>query len=399
MTRWYRILFPLMLLLAATAAMVMTCHQSRTERLCKRVADDAGDGQWRQADSCLSQALRRHPGQAHWHAWRALALERQIEYQTPFTLPAAGSETALSRALSSLDRACQLSPQDACFRHNRGRLAWCCGDRPKALADLSHAVNLDPGCALYRLSLSALLQSLDRQEQADTQIVRALSLAPSLLDSRFWQERVAPRPVHARQLLERALKQLPQNQGGPILASRRARLLLALGDTAAACEGWHRVLDQVVNLNRPHLYLGRIARQRGDLRQAEDHLRRSAFLDPWDPLPALELGRLYDHRQQTARAVDHYLKALANATWTGSEHARRSPGLYAPVRSPYHGPQDDIIPAGWLRYCRPEMDSRQIQQRCVALLESMGRQDRAARLATLDPDNRTELERFQGEKW
>jgi tetratricopeptide (TPR) repeat protein len=319
-------------------------------------------------------------------------------YDTAFIRPASGSDAMLCHAMAALDRACQLTPRDACLYHNRGRLAWCRGDHPKALADLSHAVDLDPGCALYRLSLAALLRRLDRRDQADAQIVRALSLSPSLVASRYWQERVAPRPDHARHLLQQALKQLPRDQGGPILASRRARLLLALEDTAAAGDVWGRALEQVVNLNRPHLYLGRIARHRGDLQQAEAHLRRSAFLDPWDPLPALELGRLYDFRQQTARAVDHYLKALVNATWTGSEHARRSPGLYASVRSPDHGPQDDIIPAGWLRYCRPEMDTRDIRQRCVTLLNSMGREARATRLASLDPDNRTDLVRFQGEK-
>jgi tetratricopeptide (TPR) repeat protein len=82
-----------------------------------------------------------------------------------------------------------------------------------------------------------------------------------------------------------------QRVGGP-RSLRAAEQLYASGDRAQARLAWARIAQERPELALPHVYLGRIARDQGDVGTAQQELQTAIRLEPQSAIAQREMGNL-----------------------------------------------------------------------------------------------------------
>src|SRR5690606_14662965 len=79
--------------------------------------------------------------------------------------------------------------------------------------------------------------------------------------------------------------------GGP-RSLEAAEQLYAAGDRAQARLAWARIAQERPEMALPHVYLGRIARDQGDVSTAQQELQTAIRLEPQNALAQREMGNL-----------------------------------------------------------------------------------------------------------
>ena len=89
-------------------------------------------------------------------------------------------------AAADYRRALELNSRDAVAHHNLAWLDHLMGDDREARREWEQAAAIDPGAAIYSLSLGFFLEETGDRGGAARQYVAAIELTPAILDSPFF---------------------------------------------------------------------------------------------------------------------------------------------------------------------------------------------------------------------
>ena len=126
----------------------------------------------------------------------------------------AGDTAARREALTHMERAVELDPEDPFLRVNPGVLALELGEPERALRHLEAAVRLRPEWALAHQNLGSALLALGSLDAARGAFERSLELSPSNLDAArglAMTHARARRPREARRLFEVLVRERPED--------------------------------------------------------------------------------------------------------------------------------------------------------------------------------------------
>lgn len=117
----------------------------------------------------------------------------------------------------------------------------------------------------------------------------AIMESPIVLESRFYGELIERNSQLAKQASENAvseMKDVVQKRNNPLDKAVLGELLFYKGDYIKADSILNRAVLEMPSMNRPWMYLGRIAEMREDSLSALMYYERSSELDSNDPLPS-----------------------------------------------------------------------------------------------------------------
>ena len=280
-------------------------------------------------------------------------------YALALALYASSTATA-DEALSLLEKAATLKPEEAEIPYRRGVIFLDRESYSLAIASFEAAVALEPQRTSFRVPLALALHHAGRQKEGMKVLSDLLTLEPTALEvakARKVAESLSGRftgvPEAARHRMDQAIGWLeqadvPQNaidllrdvlQEYPDLAMVHALLGLAYQRIESGAEAllhFRRAIELSPDAALPHLYLGNfylgkdrhteaiaayeqairnnplmlaphqvlaeMAMQRGDDGRAERHLRAWSLLSPRTSRPRLSLARLYTRSARIADA-------------------------------------------------------------------------------------------------
>lgn len=274
-------------------------------------------------------------------AWRteALTAVRQLVEKYPDDPDAIYSQAAVHNrfgdsgtAVACWKRCLRLNPEFALAYYCLGWDALEHGECEQSVAYLEKTVELDPKITHAYLLLAEALMELGRMKEAEVPLQEYVRLSPRSSEGHY---RLGQVYLHAKQY--QAAKQY-------LLAALEInpRYAAALSSLAQACEGLgeekqaKEYLAESAELERQgiepsrqrqqfdrqdraellagvvfaHTDIGRVYGARGDLRQAVQHWRRAAELDPQDLESRQLLVSIYEHSQLYAAALP-YLRELS----------------------------------------------------------------------------------------
>jgi len=253
-------------------------------------------------------------------------------------------------------------PSEASWQHNLGWLLWLRGDRNSALQRIRQAIELEPGTAVYRQSLILMLIDQSAFDSARDELVTLLTLAPEVVDSRWWESIALEQESTVRSALHLAIDTLAnRSAANPIQLAREARLYLEAGDLSAAELLLKESLRELPGMSGAWRNYALILARRGQWDQAAESLERAVFLDPWDGAGYYALSRVVLHigaedgqDGQQMRRVSFMFQTKADGVQAASSRSLESMRAYrkfqieAPVK-------DDLVVDGLLEFCRPDM--------------------------------------------
>jgi tetratricopeptide (TPR) repeat protein len=269
------------------------------------------------------------------------------------TLHDSGARRRLQDALRDLDTALAANPDDDLFWHNRAWIRLGLGAASDdVMSDLRRAVAIDGGSACYRVGLGLVLEQQDRTDLAREQYAAALAAAPDLCDSEFARRLKTRSALLWAEALSKAIEILQARDPDDRDVSTRARLArlyLEQGQMARARAMLDTVTKAMPQFPRAWANQGRIYLDSDDLAQAEQYLKKAAFLDGNDPVALALLARVAKANGDQGTADSLQDRELMMTGQQASRHAQRLSRMYktnAVVR-------DDILPRGLLAYCTP----------------------------------------------
>ena len=221
------------------------------------------------------------------------------------------AEGKLEQARATMERAFIADSTDVGPLIDLTRIAEAANDHVGALGYLAHARDLQPKDASLAYEFGAICLKLGLLEEARRAMGEAVKLTPDNPEYNFGMGIVssfAQDPTEALPYLEKyhALRQ------------DDAPGILALGTTYFRAKDFgtaSKWLKQAVNNTNTaadaHYYLGRIARQEGQLDEAIAQLRESATLKPDQPAVLAELGLVYTQMKKYGDAEKQLDRAIA----------------------------------------------------------------------------------------
>lgn len=257
----------------------------------------------------INKAIDCCPHQALFYAHRALALASSNEVKS------------IKVAIDDLLLATALSPNDAMFFHNHGSLHLSLGDTINAEVSLKRAVELDPFNPLYAISYSKV-----ESGNPVLSIMTAIKCSPEVLSSSFGSS-LEERSFYLS-LSDSLYKWAKEEESNPIIAGRKAKVLLYFDEEDKAEQLMLDLINQLPNLNRPWCYLGLIALGKGDTVVFKKNMARSLLLDNNDYLPHLVLANYNFQKQMYNDAIYYYKAVLRSYNSINSLHSIKSRGYY-----------------------------------------------------------------------
>jgi len=256
----------------------------------------------------------------------------------------------ITAAIQQYQEACRLSPYDAMFQHNLGWLYWMNNQQDSAIIYLSQAIKTDPNNAICHIS-KGLISELQDQEQAFEHYKQAILLSPDIADSHFFNDLKERNPEKAQKILQDAYDEMLQIQSvrySSVIDAKMGKMLLSLGDTAAAYKTLIHVTRIHPNLSRPWYYLGYMEQLKGNGTAMQEYYKKSLFLSPFDHLPLYAYAAYFKGIGDNARS-DSYTKSAERA-WNNkrSTHSTRCRWTYYEDTA-----KDNVIPQGLLDYVTP----------------------------------------------
>jgi tetratricopeptide (TPR) repeat protein/O-antigen ligase len=345
----------LTLLLAVTSAAIAMAGWRTAEGVeaCSRSLAALNAGECGKGTSLISEAIRFNPGSAANRAVAGLIEVRCAPGAERRSAPASGPE--LAAATNDYREAVGLRPEDALFWNSLGSLYSRTGRPREAASALEKAVSLDPGEALYRVSLGLWYEANRSLGPAVGQYAAALVLAPRILNSPFFMEFQRRHPAEASLSVRQAIDAVSvdaKSPGDPITSARLGALLLAVNRQREARPLLESAVATLPNLGYAWYNLGRIASDAGDRDRAALYYRRAVYLDSGNSLARLALADISAAANRREEALRLYLSVLGGRPI--SPHAYRWFRLY---RLPVGSRLNDIVPESLLKDIGPAIET------------------------------------------
>jgi len=222
------------------------------------------------------------------------------------------AEGKYAEARVTLEQAFSLKPDSTELLTDLTRVAEASGDHQGALGYLAHARELQPANAGYAYEFGIICVRMGLLGEARKAITEALRIEPDNPQYNLSMGMVvsfSEDPSQAFPYLDRFHALRPKDAEG----------LLALGTASFRAKDYDtgvKWLQQAVSDPKTapdaHMYLGRIARQQGQLEKATAELKQSLALRPDQPVALAELGQIHLTDQDYTHAEAEFERALKN---------------------------------------------------------------------------------------
>lgn len=326
----------------------------------------------------IEQAVSSSPGNAYYLACQGLFLVRAgagrfdaASFLSKSYAVSEGEAERLREAARYYERALALNPLDDGNYHNLGWLYAYLGEKEQALLNFRKAVSLDNSIALYHISLGLLHEQGGENEDAYREYELAVRLSPAVLDSHFFRDLRERSPATADRVVAGCISHLEEQLGrdrGTNLKAKLGKLYLHVNLLDKAAALLKEVVSEQPNLSRPWHNLGLIYEMQGDEWAMRNAFQKAVFLDGEDAVAWFRLADMQDRRHNSQAALNSYLRALKGWVNTRSEHAARAARTYRTQSFVL----DDVVPNGFLSYCKPYLDLTDLCQRIARLYEESG---------------------------
>ncbi len=222
------------------------------------------------------------------------------------------AEGKLAEARATLEQAFSLKPGNAELLTDLTRVAESAGDHQGALGYLAHARELRPADAGYAYEFGVICARMGLLGEARKALAEALRIEPDNPQYNLSMGLVvsfSEDPSQAFPYLDRFHALRPKDGEGLLAlgtASFRAK------DFDIAAKWLQQAVSDPTTAADAHLYLGRIARQQGQLEKAAAELKQSLALRPDQPVALSELGQVHLTDQDYPNAEKDFARALEN---------------------------------------------------------------------------------------
>ena len=334
-------------------------RMAQAEESLRALTYDLRANHFTEAQRQIETALNISPNNAHYLSNAGLLHERMLQRSFNFEafrnpeLSEAETEQ-VKTAIRFYQKAVALNPRDDHALHNLGWLSWLVKEREQAFAYLQQAVKINEGIPLYHISLGILREYNGELDAAYQQYGRAIRIAPSEIDSRFFSDFQKRSPAQAEKIISDAFAEFQEQVrlgGGPTVKAKLGKLAVDRQPDLAR-QTLKEATAELSNLTRPWINLGTLYEREGNDARAELCYKKSIFIDGGEPAVWFHLGKLYDRQQNTQAAISHYRRAIQKWVDQTSVHASRVRRIYL-SRSTV---RDDVIPGGFNAYTMPAFD-------------------------------------------
>ncbi len=291
-------------------------------------------------------------------SWKALGIARQVQ----------GKD-----ALSALQRAMTLLPQDAELPSNLGGLLNEGGQFDRAAECFRLALALQPGFAAAHSNLGLALLGLGQFEAAAASCRQALALQP---DMAVAHNNLGNALMALGQLGDALSSYQAAIRHNPRLAQAHHSLGNAQrqqGDLGAAGQSLRRAVDINPSYAAAHNSLALLLQAGGQTQAAAESFERAIILQPDFAEAHFHLGKLLSEASQAEAAVTHYQLALRIKPDFAEAHSNLGNALKA------IGRWDDAL-ASYAQALQLKADFPQAQRNLAQALKEVGRLDEAAAL-------------------
>jgi len=259
-------------------------------------------------------------------------------------------------------------PSDDGAWENVSRLYLSIGQNESALEAAQQALKLAPKDYSHLVHLGLLQETHGMKGDAVRAYSAALAVYPRLVQSPFWREFAMRDEASAREAIAGAIRENESayNASDDVVAGERlARLLLASGDSIRAAQLSATLLKLSPQLEGAWELQGETAQ---DSHAAALCYRRAIFLDPSDPLPYVQLGKLALADHDIPSAANYWVAALRLHRSLRTPHAQMAKLRYRlPVSI-----GNDSIPDTWIYYISPAFHFSAAFSRIAAAFETFG---------------------------
>jgi len=339
------------LALAAGAASITFRDHDRAEAslstFYSRLAKADLDG----ARQSIDDAVRPWPSNARYYAWRGYAAGRELPSQCPAHRAPLDAPTLerVRRAAADYRHALELNDRDAVAHHNLAWLDHLMAKDQEARQEWERAVAIDPGAAIYHLSLGFFLDETGDPGAAKRQYAAAIELAPVILDSPFFARYRGRFPDRAEAVMQEAMANIEgrlKSGDDPVLKARLGKFCLYRGDLQRAASLLESDAKNLPNLPMVWFNLGEVRRLQGDRDQAWVCYKKAQFLDSSLAGPMLRMGQMYGQAGPGGLAFQYLRSAAQKWARAQSDTAGHNTRLYGGIPQPI----DDLLPATLVWY-------------------------------------------------
>ena len=308
------------------------------------------NGDTEDARTRITESAGLIPEDARYAAWAAYvhgqAVPPEIASCSRESQPLTPAQReAAERAIAAYQRAVQLNPADAQFRHNLAWLFYRTGQEQRAVAEFEAAIRLDEPNPILHASFGMLLEETQRLERADEEYERAIALSPQLIDSRFFEDLQQRSPGRSSAILRSAASALTRSSG-PIIEAKLGRIYAELGDKKQATSMIEDALQRLPNLSLSWANLGNLQAASGDIEAAFASYKKAISLDPGLIMPHLRMANLYRVTGKSQLAMREYQMTARNADAKLPPSVAHDSRLYRGSRQPI----DSQLPPVLFRY-------------------------------------------------
>lgn len=286
----------------------------------------------------IDEAIKLWPDNARYHVWKGYCLSQSLPPQC------AKEPVTTADAVAEFRTALKLNDRDAVAHQDLAWLEHLTGNNGEARKEWERVVELDPGNAVFQMSLAMFLGEVRDRQGAEDHLTIAVQLSPALLDSPFFVRHSDLTKVIVERCISETLGKLAR-ANDPVVKARLGKFYLYRGDLQRATSMLQGAAKDLPNLPLVWFNLGEVHRLQGDSAQALACYERARFLDNRLPGPHLRIGEF----DQSGHAVEEL--RLASQRW-----ARMNPVTAAHNSRLYHGPVqqiDDLLPTTLVWYVSP----------------------------------------------
>jgi tetratricopeptide (TPR) repeat protein len=341
----------IVLALAAGAVSLTLGDHDRAEASLSTFYARVEKADFKAARKSIDEAVRLWPSNARYYTWRGYAASQELPSQCPAHGVPLDTRTLehVSQAAADYRHALELNSRDAVAHHNLAWLDHLMGQDREARRGWEKAIAVDPGTAIYHLSLGFFLEETGDSDGAKRQYVAAIELTPAILDSPFFARYRGRLPGWAESVVQEATADTESRlKAGddPILKARLGKLYLYRGNLQRATELLESAAKDLPNLPMVWFNLGEVRRLQGNREQAWACYQKAEFLDASLAGPTLRIGEMYRQAGQHTPSVESLRSASQKWAHVKPVTAGHNTRLYGGVPQPI----DDLLPTTLVWY-------------------------------------------------
>lgn len=352
----------------------------KAEGLMNEASKAQASGDLQKAIGKMDQALLVAPDLAPYHEMAGL-ISGQINWNpAKVAIDSMDLDQAkLAVAVSHLERAIQINPDDAGFHFNLACLLFL---QHHSITEVARthfikALNSEPANVEFLIGYGLLSEYSRDTVLAFALYEKAIRLDPELLQSEFFEDLARRRPSLPDKLTTRAILHLKNqlNSGyNTVFTARLGLLYWSTSNFVLAKKLFNQVMDDLPDLYRPYYYLGRMAELENDSILAQRLYQKSLYLNNRDYLAPLKMGDYYYYRLTSENniaysVVRHYKNGLINILQYPTIHRNLARLQYKSTISV----TNDLILMNLGAYTRMKVDFTSIALRLAEVYKMMGR--------------------------